>query len=66
MPLAVLVNGAIVGQIVAEDYRPDLRAAGIGDGRHAFNFALPKDLGFGADHRIEVRREIDWSVVDGA
>jgi hypothetical protein len=44
----------------------DLEAAGIGDGRHAFSFVLPKGLTSDIDHRIEVRREIDWSLLGGA
>jgi hypothetical protein len=63
VPLAVLVNGAVVGRVVADRYRADLAAAGIGDGRHGFSFVLPKGLGPDVDHRIEVRREIDWSAL---
>jgi hypothetical protein len=59
--LAVLVNGAVVGSCVADRYRADLKAAGLGDGCHAFSFVLPKGLETGADHRIEVRRQVDWS-----
>jgi len=62
VPLAVLVNGAVIGRMIADRYRPDLKAAGIGDGCHGFRFTLPRELGAG-DHRIEVRREVDWSVV---
>ncbi|HEX4507532.1 MAG TPA: Hint domain-containing protein [Alphaproteobacteria bacterium] len=61
-PLAILVNGAVVGRVVADRYRADLEAAGVGDGRHGFSFVLPKGLAAG-DHRIEVRREIDWSLL---
>jgi len=64
--LAILVNDAVVGRIVADRYRPDLEAAGIGDGRHGFRFRLPKGLSVEADHRIEVRREIDWALLSGA
>jgi hypothetical protein len=60
--LAVLLNGAIVGRVVADRYRADLEAAGVGDGRHGFSFVLPRGLPTG-DHRIEVRREIDWTKV---
>src|SRR6185312_6011796 len=61
--LAILVNGALVGRVTADRYRADLQAAGIGDGRHAFSFALPKGLAADIDHRIEVRREMDWSLL---
>jgi hypothetical protein len=61
--LAILLDGAVIGQVVADRYRPDLEAAGIGDGRHGFSFALPKGLPHDVGHRIEVRREVDWSPV---
>jgi hypothetical protein len=38
---------------------------GIGDGRHGFRFVLPKGLAAGVDHKIEIRRETDWSLLDG-
>ncbi|HEX4507613.1 MAG TPA: Hint domain-containing protein, partial [Alphaproteobacteria bacterium] len=62
--LAVLVNGAVVGRAVADRYRADLKAAGIGDGRHGFRFVLPKGLVGGIGHKVEIRREIDWSLLD--
>jgi Hint domain len=63
--LAILVNGAVIGRVVADDYRADLEAAGIGDGRHGFRFRLPKSLSSGTEHRIEVRRENDWTPLFG-
>jgi len=64
--LAILVNGAVVGRAVADRHRPDLEAAGIGDGRHGFRFRVPRGLSPNAGHSIEVRRESDWSLLDGA
>ena len=63
--LAELVNGAVIGRMVADHYRADLEAAGIGDGRHAFRFVLPRGLAGGIDHTVEVRRETDWSLLEG-
>ena len=63
VPLAVLVNGAVIGRVIADRYRPDLKAAGIGNGRHGFRFALPKGLAADVAHLIEVRREVDWSLL---
>ncbi len=60
--LAILVNGAVVGQTVADRYRPGL---GFGDGHCSFRFALPRGLSTDASHRIEVRRESDWSPLTG-
>ena len=39
--LTVLVDDEPVGTTRAANFRPDLQAAGIGDGTHAFSFALP-------------------------
>ncbi len=39
--LTVLVDDEAVGTTRAANFRPDLQAAGIGDGTHAFAFALP-------------------------
>jgi autotransporter passenger strand-loop-strand repeat protein len=64
--LAILANDAVIGEVVADRYRPDLAAAGIGDGGHSFAFHLP--LGFAADraHQVEVRRTDDWALLPGA
>jgi hypothetical protein len=64
--LAILVNGAVIGHVVADNHRADLEAAGIGDGCHGFRFRLPEGLSVEADHGIEVRREIDWTLLTGA
>jgi hypothetical protein len=60
--LAILVNGAVIGQTVADRYRPDLP---IGDGHCSFRFDLPRGLSPDVSHRIEVRRESDWSPLTG-
>jgi len=39
--LHVLVDDTIVGTITVASFRPDLKQAGIGDGTHAFSYALP-------------------------
>jgi hypothetical protein len=63
--LAILMNGAVIGRAIADRYRADLEAAGIGDGRHGFRFLLPESFP-ASDHHIEVRREVDWSLLDHA
>ena len=42
--LVITVNGAIAGRILANQYRADLKAAGLGDGRCAFEFLFPAEL----------------------
>jgi hypothetical protein len=61
--LAILVNGAVIGRTVADRGRADLRAAGLGD--CAFRFTLPRPLPSWLTHRIEVRRERDWTLLPG-
>ncbi len=52
--LRVLVDGLVVTEAFAGLERPDLVAAGIGDGLHAFHVALPEELADGLAHTIEV------------
>jgi hypothetical protein len=61
--LAILVNGAVVGHAVADRYRADIEDVGIGDGRCAFRFDLPRPLAGDTGHCIEVRHEDDWSLL---
>ena len=54
--LEVLMDGVVAGRTLANLYRADLRAAGMGSGRHSFSFAVPA----GTDARcIAVRRVAD-------
>ena len=62
--LAIVVNGAVVGQTFADRYREDLKSAGF-DGHCSFHFILPQPLSPELSHRIEVRRESDWTLLHG-
>jgi hypothetical protein len=53
--LDVMVDGVLAAQVLANRYRADLQAAGLGSGRHSFSVAL--DLAPRA--RVEVRRSLD-------
>ena len=53
--LDILVGGRRVGRALANHYRPDLHAAGLGRGCHGFTFRLPAGL-VGA---VQVRRATD-------
>jgi hypothetical protein len=53
--LDVVVDGVVVTTVLANRYRSDLEAAGLGSGRHSFSVAL--DLAPGA--QVEVRRSLD-------
>jgi len=56
--LDILVDGLLVGSARAAIFRPDLQAAGIGDGRYGFNFALPWSV-------LATRGEMTLTVRDG-
>jgi autotransporter passenger strand-loop-strand repeat protein len=57
--LEVYSDGQRVAQLLANAYRADLRAAGIGSGCHAFELRLPAEC----TGRIEVRRMTDQAML---
>jgi autotransporter passenger strand-loop-strand repeat protein len=64
--LQILDNGAIIGRVLANAHRADLAAAGIGDGRHAFDWRFPAALSLYARHVLSVRLEDDGSEAENA
>ncbi|PKA41890.1 hypothetical protein N2599_15820 [Rhizobium sullae] len=44
LTIRVLLDGKVIAETVADRNRPDLRRNGIGDGKHAFEIALPDPL----------------------
>jgi hypothetical protein len=54
LAVRVLIDGQVVVESFAGLLRPDLLAAGVGDGAHAFHIALPIELADGLGHTIEV------------
>jgi uncharacterized repeat protein (TIGR03803 family) len=56
--LDILAGGELIGQVVANTYRADLAAAGLGSFRHGFEFMPPAGLVF-TPRSIEVRRSLD-------
>jgi hypothetical protein len=56
--LDICAGGRLVGQTLANRYREDLERAGLGSGRHSFEFAPPAALSLDPRH-IEVRRSLD-------
>jgi hypothetical protein len=64
--LTILVNGAEIGRVVADRHRPDLEAAGVGDGAHGFSFHLPAGFAHHRSHEIEVWRTADWTRLPGS
>jgi len=59
LSLLILDNDALVARVLANHYRPDLEAAGIGTGRHGFRFEFPTPLSLAERHVVRVYREAD-------
>jgi glycosyltransferase involved in cell wall biosynthesis len=64
--LVLLINGEIVGRVLANDHRPDLEAAAMGSGRHGFWIRIPGGLSPAKSYLIGVLREVDGAVLPGA
>ncbi|MFI4949396.1 MAG: Hint domain-containing protein, partial [Alphaproteobacteria bacterium] len=64
--LRVTVNGEVIGRVLANRFRADLEAAGIGDGRHGFELLIPSDLSPLEPHEIRVEREADGAELPGS
>jgi hypothetical protein len=56
--LDVFADGRLIAQGLANQYREDLRNAGIGGGHHAFIFSLPAEM-ISSPVTVEVRRSLD-------
>lgn len=61
--LDIVVDGTIVAVTVAAEYRADIAAAGVGDGRHGFDLGVQAALAPGVPHVVEVRRSADETVI---
>jgi hypothetical protein len=56
--LDIYVDGELIGQALANRYRDDLERAGLGSGRHGFEFVPPAGVNVAAAE-VEVRRSLD-------
>ena len=57
--LLVLDNDRLVARVLANRYRADLEAAGIGNGRHGFEVEFPAALPASERHVVRICREAD-------
>ncbi len=64
--LRVRVNGAILGEVLADSFRHDLLAARGGDGCFAFSLAVPGGLSGALRHVVIVERASDGMLLDGS
>jgi hypothetical protein len=60
--LDIYAGGRFLGQTLANVYRYNLDAAGLGSGRHGFRFALPEGFVLGGAI-VEVRRSSDGALL---
>jgi VCBS repeat-containing protein len=60
--LDIYAGGCLIGQVLANRYREDLKQAGVGGGCHSFEFTPPAELVF-APEAIEVRRSLDGAAL---
>ena len=63
--LDIYVSGRLIGQTLANRYRSDLKRAGLGSGRHSFEFTPPAELAF-APEAVVVRRSLDGAMLECA
>jgi hypothetical protein len=61
--LDILLDGKLLTQVLANQYRPDLKTARIGTGHQAFAARLPEGVGENETHRVVVRRTSDQAVL---
>ena len=66
LSLLILDNGEVIGRVLANRHRPDLKEAGIGDGRHGFTFIFPGGLTPLTRHVIQVIGEVDGGELPGS
>ena len=64
--LQILDNGVPIARVVANRHRADLATAGIGNGRHGFDIAIPGGLPPFARHVIRIKHEADGADIPGS
>jgi O-antigen biosynthesis protein len=64
--LIATCNDTFAGRILANRYRGDLLQAGIGEGRHSFQFVFPTALAPFESQSISIRREEDGAHLPGS
>jgi hypothetical protein len=61
--LDIFIDGKLIGRVLANAYRDDLKRAGLGSGRHAFTFTPPAGVVFAPD-AVDVRRALDGAALE--
>lgn len=58
------IDGHVIACTPADQFRPDLESAGIGDGQHAFRLSIPIGFYDGEKHTVTLRASHDDVVVE--
>ena len=58
----IYAGGQLIGQTLADKYRRDLEQAGLGSGRHSFEFRPPAGLTL-TPNSVQVRRSLDGAAL---
>ncbi len=61
--LEVLEDDRVIGSVLADQFREDLQASGIGDGRHGFALSFARPLDPFVRHTLTVRRAADHAAL---
>ena len=64
--LELLDGDGLMARLIANRFRADLEAAGIGDGRHGFELKLARALSPAARHELRIRRVADGRELAGS
>ncbi|KQY45714.1 glycosyltransferase [Rhizobium sp. Root483D2] len=54
LTVQIIVDNVVLAELPASTYRDDLTEAGIGNGNHAFQFEMPRELFDGRSHFVDV------------
>ena len=63
LAIEILIDGKIVGEVVAGAFRGDLKSANINDGYAAFDFMPPASMFDDAKHLVSIREKITKQVI---
>lgn len=64
LAIGVFVNGELIDEVIAADFREDLQHAGIRDGYAAFTAILPSDVAFGGEYLFEIKEKSSGVLIE--
>lgn len=64
--IELLVDGTVVAQVSANQFRADLKMTGFGQGRHGFGVAMRRPWCDGQEHLLQIRFKGSGAILDSA